>query len=281
MRATVTTFPDLMDRTNKLIDALSNAGLTPKPTSRLIEYQRELAKAVPSKSAPSSYQLKRWHRLLIEVSDLFMVVQELSKPPAVRGWDQKMAEVLSGAFFSSGNSTNPRPRNTQFELVVAASLRSGGYEVQLEEPDIVAEMSVGSVGVAAKRPSSVANLSHTVRDAGQQIVKFCGPGLIAVDATILVNPDDGQFTTQDFLKTEATVAAHAIDVAKRIAAIAGKKVGTEYVFGVIARVCVPTWEPHIPRMSYIERWPVVALVGENDARYHCCRDLVVRLRAVT
>ena len=281
MRATVTTFEPLLQSVDRLITTLGDAGIPVKPTSRLSEYRNELAKAIPSKTPPSGDQMKRWHRLLIEVSDLRLIAEELSKPPAVPGWENKMREVLAGSFFSSRQSRNPRPRNTQFELVLAASLRAAGYDVALDEPDVVVRTTMGSVGVAAKRPSSERNLNHTIRDAGRQIRRFDGLGLIACDATILVNPDDAQLTTQDFAAVEAGVAAHAIDVAKRLAAVAATILGTKCVFGVMCRVCLPTWEPSVPRMSYIERWPVVALVGESDPRHKWCLRLVGRLGAAT
>ncbi len=278
MQATVTTLPELCDSATTLIDELRRSGVPIHPSSRLAAYQRELIKAVPSTLGPTGDQMRRWHRTLIEVNDLFTIVQQLSKPPAISGWEQRTREALSGSFLRSEDSKNTRARNTQFELVLAASFRSAGYEPKLEEPDVVVTMSVGRVGVAAKRPSSATNLGHTIRDAGRQIGALKLPGLIAVDATVLINPEDSEITTSDFEKEEARVASHAIDVAKRFAAIAGDKVGTEYVFGVMVRACVPIWEPHIPRMSFVERWPVVSLVGENDIRYQCCRDLAVNLR---
>gem|GEM_PF-3534431 len=274
----VTTFSALLERVNLLIRELGKEGLSINPTSRFSVYQRELAKAVKSRSAPDDEQLKRWHRLLIEVNDLLMIQHELSRPPAVFGWKQRTREVLSGSFFRTSDGKNSRPRNTQFELVVAAVLRSAGYQLVLEEPDIVVEMSSGRVGIAAKRPASQRNLNKMISDAGHQIAEQNKPGLIAIDATVLVVPDDQQITTTDFAATEARVADHAIEVAKRLAAIAGVRVGTKHVFAVIARVYVPTWEPNHLRLSYVERWPIVCLVNESDDRYRDCFDLATKLQ---
>ncbi len=278
MKPMVTTFPDLLERVNLLIRELGEADLSINPTSRFGAYQLELAKAVRSRSAPNANQLKRWHRLLIEVNDLSMIQHELSRPPAVFGWERRTREVLSGSFFRSSDGKNTHARNTQFELVVAAALRSAGYELELEEPDIVVEMAVGQVGIAAKRPASQRNLTKTIRDAGRQIAAQNKPGIIALDATVLVAPDDGEITTDDFAASESRVAVHAIAVAKHLAAIAGLRVGTEHVFGLLARVCVPTWEPHLLRLSYVERWPIVCLVNESDTRFRSCFDLATSLQ---
>lgn len=121
-------------------------------------------------------------------------------------------------------------------------------------------------------------VERNIRDARHQVEDHTGSGAIAVDVSILVNPKDIELEVRNFDAAGAYVADHATDKAKYVAAAAGRRFGTDTIAGIIGYAAMPTWERSARRMSYIKRWPIVALVPSSDPRRAVLEEFAERLR---
>ena len=276
-----TTFPALRDRTSVLLDRLVSYGITVPAGSRLLRYRSELERAAVEQYSDPPEEVRRvWHRLLAEVDDFETILAALPLDPEVAGWQAKLQLALDGGVLRTDEIKHSPARDYQFELVVASVFRQAGYRVLLAEPDVVVETSIGPFGIAAKRPRVHSKVERNIRDARHQIEDTTGAGAIAVDVSILVNPDDIELEVRNFPAAVAYVAHHATEKAKEIAGNVGRRLGTSTVAGVIGYAAMPTWEPHERRMSYIKRWPIVALVPPADPRRGLLEEFAERLRFI-
>jgi hypothetical protein len=92
----------------------------------------------------------------------------------------KLEAALYGPDLDEGRDGGPR--NTEFELLIAAKLRIGGLSVYCGEPDIRADVAGQHVGIAVKRVRSArdSQFEKNVKDAVDQIGRSGMPGYIAL-----------------------------------------------------------------------------------------------------
>ena len=180
--------------------------------SRLPHYLREIEAALSYEYAiPPANVIGRWHRMLVDIDDLTNIVETLCGS-SLQGWRSSISSVLSGGLLRTDEIKHSRARDTQFELVLATMLARAGYHPRLEEPDLVVEIRGREIGIAAKRPRSRPKLQHVAKRAGHQIVRSNIPGIVAMDATIVANPEDkhltedGRVDISSFMRREAVGA---------------------------------------------------------------------------
>ena len=106
----------------------------------------------------------------------------------------KLLSALSGPIsITSETPSNTRPRNTMFELVLAADWKLNGLDVSLGDPDIILRIEGHTFNVECKRVYGEASLYDNLRSARNQLRKKTNisprtHGLIAVSISRLVNP---------------------------------------------------------------------------------------------
>ncbi len=107
----------------------------------------------------------------------------------------KLNAMMGGALDEEGRDVEPR--NTQFELYIAALLHLAGLTVLRGEPDLLFDFGFQRVGVAAKRIKSLRDdqVTRHVKKARNQVVASSYPGWIALNF-------DRRFDDVDPLKLE-------------------------------------------------------------------------------
>ena len=114
------TYEALRSRIESLETRLKETGLRVAGSSRLANYRRALEGAAAQPVAAredSEYRLI--HRAILECSQLLLIVDELSRPPEVEGWAERVQEVLLGHDLPHTEGGRSRGRDTQFELYLA------------------------------------------------------------------------------------------------------------------------------------------------------------------
>jgi hypothetical protein len=140
---------------------------------------------------------------------------------------EKLQTMMSGP--TTGDGRNPLPRNTQFELFVAAMLVLGSLEVKSGEPDLRLLYGRELIGVAVKRLVSLSEdqVDRNFRDAISQIERSGLRGVIAVNV-------DSRFTG---------AVSHLTDD-ERITAF-------EESFNSVGRIFEPYREPNPNVLGYL------------------------------
>ena len=275
-------FPVLRNRLRDLLVRLEAADIAVHPASRFNRYATELEVAATSEyDMPSDDVLRIWHRLLIEVDYLDTIMTALAKDPPVPGWKEKIEETLSGGVLRTQDQNDCRARNIQFELLVASIVRQAGYDIQLGEPDVIVTSGGFRFGIAVKRPRSAAKVRRNIRSGENQLKGQELTGLVAVDLTILENASDKHFTTKVFSQTEAALIKRFSETTRYVRAVEAKNIDTSSVFGLITHMAIPVWEPDERTMSFVQRWSVAPLVGEQDPRHQILTKLHENLGYMT
>jgi hypothetical protein len=274
------TFAELRDRTADLIQFLEANGVRVNPSSRLAQYLKQLTAATKADgvTVPKGLDLPIWHRSLIEVDDLNLVARSLSLAPEVKGWREALSRALGGGAVRTDEVKHSLARDIQFELIIASMFRRANYTVELAEPDVVLTSETPQIGIAAKRPRSMNKLDEMIKKADKQIAGSGLQGIVALDMSLIVSPNDDHITTDDY----QTAFNHVKDIANNFVATKGHHitslVDTAHTFGVIAHLGIPIFENVTPRLAYGRRWAVSNLCELEDPRAETLRTIADRLR---
>lgn len=184
--------------------------------SRFGRYVASLSNLVKNYKDPTvdlTADFKGYVSMLYEVRELLLMHEGL----AGKYDDQLRAQLR----FVTGGPTNytdeniaksgNHARNIAFELSVQAKLAQCGIPLRFHQTaDVCAFFARRNLIIECKRPHSIKGLSANVKDAYRQLEgKYSGlfcrrlRGIIAIDATKLINPDFNYLQAQDHLRLQA------------------------------------------------------------------------------
>ena len=132
---------------------------------------------------------------LIEALEILLVKRAFShnESPAFK---EKLSRAVGGTDSPSmEGSKNSGPRNTMFELALAADWKSAGADLELGEPDIRVSFGGTTFAVECKRPFSAHSVRRNIHDAASQLGMLDAPehansfGVVAVSLNRVFNPD--------------------------------------------------------------------------------------------
>ena len=178
----------LVNLTWQVIEKLRAAGVRVPPGNRLelaaklAERVNETPQLLRADDPPLTERLAEAMRTMFEA---FLIVDTaLTRPLANTPFTRDALSYLFRGAELPREEKNPKGRNTQFELYVAAMLVLGGRDVWPGEPDLRMLYRDGeTVGIAVKRVTSlnVNTLRSELRDAAQQLVGQQLRGFVALN----------------------------------------------------------------------------------------------------
>jgi hypothetical protein len=166
------------------------------------------------------------------------------------------------------------PRDTQFELFLAAMLRLGGLSVARGGPDLLMRYGTTDVGVAAKRIRSlnVDQVQKNARDAAKQIKRAGLRGWIALNL-------DSRFGVIDYAQPEDSLLVEFSDTFNSVNAALQRPAVKPHVLGFILLGYVHSWHPPLkgttePRLHWAAplRWQGLADNPQDEALFHAFTD---------
>lgn len=159
-------------------------------SDRLHRYIFEIRKQTPLPFA-SVQELAELGFVYLEASE-FIDVYKAYKGAESCTLIAKLERALKGCHtLTEESTTNNGPRNTMFELALAAGLRLRGVDVELGEPDLIINFPNGQYVVECKRPFRETSLKANVKEAESQLranLKRGQHGVVAISLNRLVNP---------------------------------------------------------------------------------------------
>jgi hypothetical protein len=174
------------------IERFETAGVRIPQHGRLREYAKQFehaVRAIETKQA-GRLNLEYLHRALLDVSDLSLIAEQFATATPVKGFHYAAERAMKGGKLLADEKNHSPGRDFQFELFIGAIFKRGGYDVWFDEPDVIVRGDFGDVVIAAKRPRSADNLPALFEDADDQIDRSGMLGLIAVDISFLIMPND-------------------------------------------------------------------------------------------
>jgi hypothetical protein len=186
------TYAEAQSRALDAIDRFEAAGVRVPQHGRLREYAKQFEHAVRAIATGQAgrLDLAYLHRALLDVTELSLIADQFATAAPVNGFQYAGSRAMKGGKLLGDEKNQSSARDFQFELFIGAIFRRGGYDVSFEEPDVIVRGSFGDIVIAAKRPRSMDNLPRLFEDADQQIDRSHKHGLIAVDISFLIMPND-------------------------------------------------------------------------------------------
>ncbi len=126
---------------------------------------------------------------LLDLSMIAFVLDQLKEFPQ-RELKAKLKLLVKDSPLLGPTRENSLGRDTQIELYIAAVCKNAGMQVELDEPDIIAELGGQRYSLAIKRLKSRSKFESRFKDAADQIEKWDKPGFIVLDLRQAFNPEN-------------------------------------------------------------------------------------------
>jgi hypothetical protein len=123
-----------------------------------------------------------------DVSQLAFVLDTVTDPMMLTS---HLRRLVDDSVLPQQDKKESVGRNAQTELYAyAICQRAGLTPATLEEPDVQCTFNSQQFGLAVKRIKSIQKLQSRVRKAAEQIEKSRFPGVVILDTTIALNPEN-------------------------------------------------------------------------------------------
>ena len=131
-----------------------------------------------------------------DVQHLEFILETRPDPPP-EGFLSLLRNVVDDPVLPQGSVKESPGRDAQAELYVAAICRKASLEpVRHDEPDVLCWLGNTQLAVAVKRLKSVDILEKRVRAAAKQIKRSGLPGIVVLDTSLALNPDNARIWRQ-------------------------------------------------------------------------------------
>lgn len=178
-----------------VIAAVRAMGIEPHPQSRLMRMCRVLTRAAgiiepDDPDFDTALEAERDMQLLGFVFDQSYAHGNQSDLQSL------VERMLDDSVLPQDNREQSKGRDTQFELFVAAICQGAGFgPVDYQEPDVTCMVQGTRIGVAAKRIKSETQVKKRIPKAAKQIQASGLLGVIALDTSVALNPNNERITT--------------------------------------------------------------------------------------
>src|SRR6266850_2827534 len=188
-----TVFEEFQTRLQALRRFAREHGL-PFDASRMGTYRRIFERFHESRKAGGELitgrALKCIHQALDELQELETIITELGSPDVLAMWRHKFDVLFSGHVFPEGDKAGTPARDMQFELYFPAWCRRAAFITRCDEPDVIIQDGDVELAAAIKRVKSEKKLLRRIREADEQICHSTKQGVVVVDISHLVNPNN-------------------------------------------------------------------------------------------
>jgi hypothetical protein len=184
-------------------------GFDPHLASRLMQMYRALSRGYVPFGDPNFPAALEAERDMQQLGFIFSRVNPCRDHPVFRAL---LDRLLSDSVLPQDDRKESEGRDAQFELYIAALCQNAGLSpVAYEEPDVTCMVDGIKFGVAAKRIKSLSQLEKHVRKGAKQIQRSGLPGVVALELSLALNPNNLPVVSQTqsaWFETIEQLAAH-------------------------------------------------------------------------
>jgi hypothetical protein len=270
-RFTETGFDENLREIRDVYSQFEQLGMATIPSSRINSYRaafESLKLCAKENRRPVQSLAELVLHTTVEFAQLKTIAKAAAASPRRAAWDGQLRKLVSGMSIPTPESKHSPAHDFQFESYLAAVSELSGYDVRFAEPDVVVQGDGHDFGIAAKRPRSKRRIEKNCRKAANQITRSGLPGLVALDVSFVLYPNQC-VNTNDL--AGALVFAQAAS---------NKFVAEHYqtmrdacrddgVLGVLVCLQLPVLNfgrDEGPQLGSVVRWLVVPCCEPNDER---------------
>lgn len=177
-----------------VIGSLKALGIEPHPASRLMQMRRVLIEAAGI-ILPNHPEFETALESERDMQLLEYVFEQDHAKSGHADFVGRLHKLADDSVLPQDDREQSVGRNTQFELFVAAVCQAAGFiPVDYQEPDVTCTVQRARVGIAAKRIKSEGQIKKRVPEAAKQIGASGLAGVIALDTSVGLNPNNIRIT---------------------------------------------------------------------------------------
>lgn len=194
----------------------------------------------------------------VEFGQLQTILKAVRISTQQEAWRSQLRKLISGSGFPTPESKHSAARDFQFECFVAAVSELSGYSIRFNEPDVLVERDNHLFGIAAKRITSPRKIESNCRKAVRQILQSRLPGIVALDISYALYPNQCINTNdlQGGLRfVEGATNTFIVTYHKKLEAICREQL----VLGVLAHLQLPVLNfghEEGPQLASAIRWTI-------------------------
>jgi hypothetical protein len=108
-----------------------------------------------------------------------------------------LKQIVKDSVLPQDDTQDSRGRNAQAEAFIFAVCKNAGLNPLFEEPDVTCQVEDKKYGIAVKRIKNLLKIKTRLGEGAQQIHKSGLPGVISIEVTIAVNPENNSIVTNE------------------------------------------------------------------------------------
>lgn len=143
----------------------------------------------------ASPEFKHAREALRDIRQLEFFFEQIAADTNKDTYADIVERILKDSMFPQDDAENSSGRDAQAEAFAFAVCMNAGMNPAFEEPDVTCEIDGQRFGVAVKRIKTLRQLKRRLKEAAGQIHKSGLPGIISMDATLAVNPENHSIVT--------------------------------------------------------------------------------------
>lgn len=181
-------FDDLLSEYEHALSKLRHLGSVINPSSRLIEYKKELIQFIkrdpPAAESGKCYLFSHALREISEIIDISKVLNS-----NLNREEQRMVKEIPSGNWLSEDDKNTMARDLQYELWLKYLFITNDIRCEVQEPDLNIRWKGLRFPLAAKRPKNKDSLEGLLRKGLIQLNNYSSGGLIALSLDLLIRDD--------------------------------------------------------------------------------------------
>jgi hypothetical protein len=191
-RFTYNSFDENLHEIQQVYEQFERLGVPTVPSSRINSYRAAFESLKRAAAEERRLDLSLAEMMLhatVELAQLKTIIKAATAATERTAWDEQLRRLISGMSIPTPGSKHSPAHDFQFETFLAAVAELSGYKVSFDEPDVVVRDGTRVFGIAAKRPRSKRRIEKNCRKAANQIRQSGLPGIVALDVSFALYPN--------------------------------------------------------------------------------------------
>lgn len=270
-RFTYNSFNENLREIQEIYEQFERLGVPTVPSSRINAYRaafKSLKRAVEENRRPDLSLAAMMLHAMVEREQLKIIVRAAAASTDRAAWDEQLRRLVSGMSIPTPGSKHSPAHDFQFETYVAAVAELSGYKVSFAEPDVIVRNGTRVFGIAAKRPRSKRRIEKNCRKAANQIRQSGMPGIIALDVSFTLYPNQC-VNTNDLLGGIRFVQAAVNNFVRSYYHDLGDACRDDGTLGVLVCLQLPVLNfghESAPQLASAVRWLLAPFCAPDDER---------------
>jgi len=203
----------LSEAANYIIGKFDNFGMEIPEDSRIKSMYKSVCKDDGSSRGlipETDEKFREAREALRDIRQFEFFFDQVNDSAEDTGYISVLKRAMIDSRLPEESESNTPGRDAQAELFAFAVCKNADLQPTFEEPDITCRLNGRKFGIAVKRIKNLSKIKTRLCKGAEQIHKSGLPGIISVEVTIAVNPENYSIVTNDNEQKVSTTARYKL-----------------------------------------------------------------------